>query len=267
MPPTTPAAARAGTAAAAAALPHDVLALICSFLPPGAAILTVPRLNKALAAAAARRTADLRAALAAVADRGWFGPGLALFSIPLWALRQAWPRLTEDQRRHAAVRAAFHGDLAVLRWALPQLDITYWSCCYAAAAGGQLAALQYARALGCSWDEWICRAAAGGGHMAVLQWARAQQPPCPWGEETCSAAAGGGHLAVLQWARAQDPPCPWDEKTCREAAGGGHLAVLQWVRAQHPPCPWDPNAWLEVAEDDAVIDWIFEQAALEGVEL
>jgi hypothetical protein len=42
MPLLGHAAEPAHDAAAAAALPHDLLARVCSFLPPGAAILTVP---------------------------------------------------------------------------------------------------------------------------------------------------------------------------------------------------------------------------------
>eukprot|EP00605_Chrysophyceae_sp_TOSAG23-4_P002083 GSChrysophyteH1.ASY1.ANO1.2304.1 assembled CDS len=150
----------------------------------------------------------------------------------------------------------------------------------------------------CPLDEDTCHAAAEGGHLHVLQWARSQDPPCPWSENTCKNAAQGGHLHVLQWARSQDPPCPMDhipaelvrkileylpgeelpfavdsnlmciaakcgyldcvkilrtldppcplddppcpldEDTCHAAAEGGHLHVLQWARSQDPPCPW-----------------------------
>ena len=58
----------------------------------------------------------------------------------------------------------------------------------------------------CEWDEETCEAAAKGGHLEVLQWAR--QNGCPWNELTCSAAAGG-HLDVLQWAH--ENGCPWDK--------------------------------------------------------
>ncbi|GBF93594.1 hypothetical protein Rsub_06314 [Raphidocelis subcapitata] len=100
MPPTTRAAARARIDAAAAALTHDLLARICSFLPPGDAILTVPRLNKALAAAAAVRVAELRsvaAAMQAEARRAFGGVRDHMtFSVPLWALQEAWPQLTRQ---------------------------------------------------------------------------------------------------------------------------------------------------------------------------
>ncbi|GBF93549.1 hypothetical protein Rsub_06269 [Raphidocelis subcapitata] len=288
---------------AAAALPPDLLARICSLLLPGDAILTVPRLNKALAVAAAPRVAELRKAMAALqeaARRTWWlsRREYQSFSVPLWALQEAWPQLTRQQRAYGAARAAFHGDLATLRWALPQRDDAGTLCCATAASGGQLEALQCARALGCEWSADTCSEAARGGHLAVLQWARTQQPPCPWGARTCMAAAEGGHLAVLQWLRAQQPPCPWDWETCRAAAEGGHLAVLQWARAQQPPCPWGAGTCMAAADcghlavlqwaraqqppcpwsvadclgaakfgkaDETTIEWIRAQAALEGV--
>ena len=37
-----------------------------------------------------------------------------------------------------------------------------------------------------------CAAAAKGGHLEVLQWARENR--CPWNAGTCSGAAGAGHL-------------------------------------------------------------------------
>ena len=269
MPPTTRAAARARTAAAGAALPHDLLAQVCSFLPPGDVLLTVLRVSKALAAAVAPRAADLRAEAQASAVGAWWNMSSAYktFSIPLWALQEAWPELGIQQRARATARAAFHGDLATLRWALPQLDDG--DLCCAAAAGGQLEALQYMRALGCAWSRFIpwgfdrdaCQAAAQGGHLAVLQWVRAQEPPCPWDKRTCSEAAYGGHLAVLQWARAQEPPCPWDEGVCSFAASGGFLAVLQWWRAQQPPCPWDDSACGAAAKTGrlAMLQWLRAQ--------
>jgi hypothetical protein len=192
MPPTT----------GGAALPPDVLAHVCSLLPPGDAVVVVPRLSKALAAAVAPRVADVRVNLedALYDDRFhasnplWFTCSLDLFTIPLWALQEAWPQLPERNRVRAASRAAFHGEVAALRWALPRLaDLgAAKAVCEAAAATGQLEALQCARELGCPWDERTCRLAARGGHLAVLQWARAQEPPCPWDGNTAGEAALSG---------------------------------------------------------------------------
>ena len=52
-------------------------------------------------------------------------------------------------------------------------------------------------------------AAAKGGHLEVLQWAR--QNGCPWDSDTCAgdAAAKRGDLEVLQWLRQNG--CPWNQ--------------------------------------------------------
>ena len=41
-----------------------------------------------------------------------------------------------------------------------------------------LEVLKWARANGCTWDEWTCSYAAESGRLAVLQWAHANG--CPW---------------------------------------------------------------------------------------
>jgi hypothetical protein len=71
------------------------------------------------------------------------------------------------------------------------------------------------------------------GHLQLLQWARAIG--CPWNDATCSTAAWGGHLEMVQWAR--ENGCEWDQYTCTNAAANGHLDVLKWARGQG--CPWD----------------------------
>ena len=40
--------------------------------------------------------------------------------------------------------------------------------CWAAARGGHLAVLQWARAIGYEWDRWTCYAASCGGHLSAM---------------------------------------------------------------------------------------------------
>ena len=74
-------------------------------------------------------------------------------------------------------------------------------------------------------------AAAEGGHLELLRWAR--ENGCPWDEATPAFAAEGGHLELLRWAR--ENGCPWDAETCARAAEGGHLELLRWARANGCP--------------------------------
>ena len=58
-----------------------------------------------------------------------------------------------------------------------------------------------------------CAAAASGGHLEVLQWARGHG--CPWDILTCTYAAEGGHFEVLKWARERN--CPWNQEVSGKA--------------------------------------------------
>jgi hypothetical protein len=103
---------------------------------------------------------------------------------------------------------------------------TYW-----AAAGGNLACLQYLHERGCPWNKWTTRAAAEGGHLTCLQYLH--EAGCPWDAEATCAAALGGHLACLQYLHENN--CPWGVGTTAGAASGGHLACLQYIHeAGHP---------------------------------
>ncbi|CAM9228187.1 unnamed protein product, partial [Laminaria digitata] len=91
-----------------------------------------------------------------------------------------------------------------------------------------------------------CRAAAEGGHLHVLEWARANN--CPGDENTCYTAAWRGHFKLFQWAR--ENCCPWDDRTCRSAAGAGHFSALQWVQGND--CPWCGDTCTSAA---ALLNW------------
>jgi hypothetical protein len=103
--------------------------------------------------------------------------------------------------------------------------------CDAAASHGQLEALCWLHARGCTWHTSVCFSAAQGGHLEVLRYAH--EHGCPWGWITCSAAARGGHFEVLRYAH--EHGCPWDSTTSYYAALGGHLEVLRYAREQGCP--------------------------------
>jgi hypothetical protein len=137
---------------------------------------------------------------------------------------------------------------------------------------------QWAREQGCPWDETLCAAAAAGGNLATLKWARAYNFPvdaaasvaqwlhqrpsvelgagmdsavaafanistplskrvCSWDARTTAAAAGGGYLEMLQWAC--NSGCAVDSTACWAAALGWHLHVLRWLHQRTPRCEWE----------------------------
>ena len=112
---------------------------------------------------------------------------------------------------------------------------------------------------GCQWDSSTCSAAAKGGHLEVLKWAR--QHDCPWNSMTSKYAAQGGHLEVLKWAREHD--CHLN--LCPVAARFGHLEVLKWAVEQGCPCDnysTCRNALL--SGDEETLMWMREEGIFDG---
>ena len=139
--------------------------------------------------------------------------------------------------------AAHGGHLAVLEFAHESTDrhANPRLCPGAQPNGEALRSTGSATSLadGCAWDASTCAAAAAGGHLTVLRYARKRK--CPWDARTASNAARGGHLEVLQWARSRQHPCPWNEAACAEAAAGGHLEALRSSRPPSRPPPPTPS--------------------------
>ncbi|AVK75077.1 Ankyrin repeat domain containing protein [Pandoravirus quercus] len=175
------------------------------------------------------------------------------------------------------------------------------------ARSGRIATLKWAHAEGCPLDSRMCVAAASGGHVEVLDWARhtlgwrvygpfggkygdhhysydASQPLASkkWvdTDECAHAAAAAGHTHVLEWLRGQKRGlhasvcdtaaehgqidtirwlrlfgCPWDWDTCAAAARGNQLATLQWLRANK--CPWNHKTHRAAVErgHTAIVEW------------
>lgn len=136
-------------------------------------------------------------------------------------------------------------------------DVCVWDddTCAAAAEGGHLALLQWARANGCEWSSSTCTEAARGGHLALLQWARANG--CTWDIGTSFAAAHEGKLEVLCWAH--EHGLEWDSGCARLAADEGHLNVLQWVadwvNADDPPTWVDWAEWGNADNPSTWVEW------------
>ena len=84
-------------------------------------------------------------------------------------------------------------------------------------------------------DASICTAAARGGHLEVLKWAR--QELIPWGENTFDEAVKNGHFELLRWAHGEE--CKWSAKSIELACVYKHLDIATWLHEQHCPAPTD----------------------------
>jgi hypothetical protein len=154
------------------------------------------------------------------------GPAFKQRPLPLCFVRDAWPRMAPHERRAVAQRAAFAGQLSVLR---------------------------FAAAAGCPLDATICEEAARGGHVDVLRAVRSAG--CPWDRRTCRAAVMGDHIGALQYALANG--CERDSGACLLAAELGNVEALRALRARG--CPWDRDLCRYHADQrshDGVVDFI-----------
>lgn len=129
--------------------------------------------------------------------------------------------------------------------------------CNAAAEGGHLDCLKYAKDNNCPWNpstdgklhlmEWaaengfklcpyVCENAAKNGHLHCLQYAF--NNGCPWSEEVTYGAARNGHVDCLRFALEND--CPVGSHTCMNAACSGHLECLMLLHQYN--ASWDERA-------------------------
>ncbi|KAG5190200.1 hypothetical protein JKP88DRAFT_175935 [Tribonema minus] len=132
---------------------------------------------------------------------------VADFGTMRWLQQHRFPC---DERAMAA--ALERGDADAVRWLVH--EVGHAACdhhaCIAAASAGDLASLAPLHAAcratgGGGHDADVCAAAAAGGHMDVLRWARGAG--CAWDERVCAQARANGHLEVLRWAVSQRCPC------------------------------------------------------------
>lgn len=160
---------------------------------------------------------------------------LPLYQLPTWWVKREWHGLGVGQQQQVMRHAAYYGNMDTLAFAFrsgfPLVD----GVTRAAAAGGQLTALQWARAHGAARGKLVCTYVARNGYLSAMQWARLHG--CEWDKETCLAAA-----------RERGAP-GWDEWTCYFAAFNGDLPMLQWSREQGWQCVrmW-PAAWRRVIQ-------------------
>jgi len=85
-------------------------------------------------------------------------------------------------------------------------------------------------------DASTCTAAASGGHLDVLKWAR--QELIPWGEDTFDEAVKNGHFELLRWAHGEG--CKWSINSLRLAClNPRRLDIATWLHEQNCPAPAD----------------------------
>ena len=194
-------------------LTPDLIHCIAEHLNPNEPATTLRMLNKETAAALSGKYATITLARASGPDRR-FSRGLKIAVSPWpgrafvahWSRPEPWRTLTLPQRRRLLCLAASSHDAASLEAALA-FSGAGLACQVvdAAAAGGDLAALQRLIEEGCDRSDRAAALAAGYGHLHILQWIAADAYPVRealgWASdaEVAEAACEGGQGHVLTW--------------------------------------------------------------------
>jgi len=201
--------------------------------------------------------------------------------------------------RKTPMKAAEHGHLEVLRWAIenhcPVDSYTY----HHAAMYGHIHILEYLNTTYAPYDAFAANAAAQEGHVHVLEWFlehgyilwqdrilqhAARENQIKVLEWACShpttmfqrafgltadimeSAAEGGHVEAIQWLR--DRGTDWNTDVSNVAAREGNLEALKWLVDKG--CPLDPGDAIEACccgmmdswnDTFDVFKWIIEKFA------
>ena len=137
----------------------------------------------------------------------------------------AWDMLT-------CCAAARWGRLDVVTWAESGLQHdAAVTILRSAAEGGHLQIVKQMyekmQSVGSSIDTGVCSAAAAGGHIHVLEWAREQG--CKWNANTARAAALHGRLNVFVWGVEKSCYVCREASVLRWAAVSGCIDLLRWM--------------------------------------
>ena len=83
-------------------------------------------------------------------------------------------------------------------------------------------------------EDGFCTAAAASGNVLALEWLHSQG--CNWSPDTSYAAFAAGKLKALFWLRTQEPPCPWTPlKECWSSpANLPALIYTEWGQLEAP---------------------------------
>ena len=101
----------------------------------------------------------------------------------------------------------------------------------AAAASGQIAALEWLSARMALADTSIRNAAAEANQLDALRWLQTRcNLRCLCDQETMNIAARHGHLDIMKYLGSLEPPCSWSAHVCRSAVE--FPDCLKWLRRQ-----------------------------------
>jgi len=132
------------------------------------------------------------------------------------------------------MKAAEHGHLEVLRWAIENFCPVDAYTYHHAAMYGHIHILEYLNTTYAPYDAFAANAAAQEGHVHVLEWFL-EHGYILWQDRILQHAARENQIKVLEWACSR-PTTKFQRAfgltvdTMESAAEGGHVEAMQWLR-------------------------------------
>jgi hypothetical protein len=151
-----------------------------------------------------------------------------------WENKSLWPRSWDET--WFCIQVAQTNKLELLKWAREEKKCNWDGWTIARAAfHGNLEMVKYCVANECPMNSAACAQAANGGHLEVLKYLR-EEVEAPWGWRPAILAAENGHLHILEYLveRKYDQ---YDEGACERAAANGHLDCLKYLH-ETAKAPW-----------------------------
>ena len=133
-------------------------------------------------------------------------------------------------------RAAYHGNLEMVKYCVADKCPIDWRACACAALNGQLECLKYLREeVKAPWDFYTAAWAAQNGHLHILEYL-VERKFDQYDVFACWEAAKHGHLDCLKYLH-ETAKAPWDYRAVRGAHRNNHPECLHYLLDNNCPLP------------------------------
>ena len=163
-----------------------------------------------------------------------------------WENKSLWRRSWDEP--YFCYEVARTNKLELLKWAREEKKCRWdYKTINRAAFKGNLEMVKYCVANKCPVDKWACTNAAAQGHLECLKYLH-EEAKAPWDSDTAYFAAQYGYLHILEYLVEREFD-QYDTLACWEAARYGNLDCLKYLH-ETAKAPWDYRAVRDANRND-----------------